>query len=198
MNKKFKNEEEKNSYAATITQGIQPYYKNLDCVNIPEIFHPKAGPISELTDDDFSLNKVSMLTRKRYLTLKRDNFTCACCKRKATKYLKLQLKHGRFLYGFYFTEGDKKHFLNIDHKKPVSLGGSNYKTNTQTMCFYCNSFKADSVPGKAVGNTFIPGTKITLDKYEKMTTKQKLVFHLKQAVKLIVFKDEDTNEHKGN
>lgn len=198
MIKKFKNEEEKNSYAATITQGIQPHFKDLDCVNIPELFKPKSGPISELTDDDFSLDKVSMLTRKRYLTLKRDNFTCACCKRKATRYLRLQLKHGRFLYGFYFVDGDKKHFLNIDHKRPVSLGGSNYKTNTQTMCFYCNSFKADSVPGKVVASTYIPGTKTTINKYEELSVKQKIVFHLKQAVKLLLLGKEDNDGSKSN
>ncbi len=188
--KTFKTQEAKNSYAATITQGIQPYFEGLDTVNIPSEFEPTAGSISELTDDDFDLSKVSALTRKRYFTLKYNDFTCVCCKRRATKYLRLKLSHSRYLYGFYFTQYGKKYFLNIDHKTPIAIGGANGKQNTQAMCFCCNAFKSDSISKKdvehQVHNTEIPWSGVSLGTYTEMSWFNKIKFHIKQALWMIV------------
>jgi hypothetical protein len=42
-------------------------------------------------------------------------------------------------------EGDDANPLTLDHKLPLSRGGTNRIGNLQTMCFDCNQAKADSV-----------------------------------------------------
>jgi 5-methylcytosine-specific restriction endonuclease McrA len=56
--------------------------------------------------------------RKRFLVLKRDQFTCVLCGRSGV--------------------GIK---LEVDHKNPLSKGGNNTADNLQTLCFECNRGK---------------------------------------------------------
>jgi len=56
--------------------------------------------------------------RKRFLVLKRDQFTCVMCGRSGI--------------------GVK---LEVDHKIPVSKGGTNNLDNLQTLCYECNRGK---------------------------------------------------------
>lgn len=59
-------------------------------------------------------------TRLRFLILQRDNFACVICGSKAKDGVKLE----------------------IDHKIPVALGGTNEATNLFTLCNICNSGKS--------------------------------------------------------
>lgn len=56
--------------------------------------------------------------RKRFIVFKRDQFTCVMCGRSGV--------------------GIK---LEVDHKLPVSKGGTNSTDNLQTLCFECNRGK---------------------------------------------------------
>lgn len=56
----------------------------------------------------------------RFEVFKRDNFTCQYCGRKAPDVV-----------------------LNVDHLKPVAVGGSNDMFNLITSCFECNNGKRD-------------------------------------------------------
>ena len=77
---------------------------------------------------DAALNKVNqepsrksreeISIRRRFLVFKRDHFTCVLCGRSGI--------------------GVK---LEIDHKTPLSKGGSNDVSNLQTLCFECNRGK---------------------------------------------------------
>jgi len=57
--------------------------------------------------------------KKRWTILKRDNFTCQYCGRKAPEVV-----------------------LNVDHKLPVCKGGTSDESNLITSCFECNHGKA--------------------------------------------------------
>jgi len=63
--------------------------------------------------------------RKRFLVFKRDEFTCVMCGRS-----------GR---------GVK---LEVDHKIPISKGGTDDLDNLQTLCFECNRGKRDDYESK--------------------------------------------------
>jgi len=63
--------------------------------------------------------------RKRFLVFKRDEFTCVMCERS-----------GR---------GVK---LEVDHKIPLSKGGTDDLDNLQTLCFECNRGKRDDYESK--------------------------------------------------
>jgi 5-methylcytosine-specific restriction endonuclease McrA len=39
--------------------------------------------------------------------------------------------------------------LTVDHKIPLSRGGSNWPSNLQPLCFRCNVVKNDKVEGAA-------------------------------------------------
>jgi hypothetical protein len=67
---------------------------------------------------------------KRYDVLKRDNFTCQYCGRSAPEAV-----------------------LEIDHKNPVSNGGSNNQDNLVTSCYDCNRGKSAKVDEKALVRT---------------------------------------------
>jgi len=60
--------------------------------------------------------------RIRFSIMKRDRYRCRLCGRKAS---------GRVV-------------LEVDHRVPVSRGGSNKETNLWTLCSICNSGKSDS------------------------------------------------------
>ena len=65
-------------------------------------------------------HKRSLSKRVRFFVLKRDNFTCVYCGRSASEVT-----------------------LEIDHKIPVSRGGSNDVDNLVTACRSCNLGKSD-------------------------------------------------------
>lgn len=68
--------------------------------------------------------------RKRFLVLKRDQFACAMCGRSGV--------------------GVK---LEVDHKVPVSKGGSNSLNNLQTLCFDCNRGKRSDLTENPAGSS---------------------------------------------
>lgn len=72
------------------------------------------------TDKPAKLIREEISIRKRFLVLKRDQFTCVLCGRSGI--------------------GVK---LEVDHKIPVSKGGSNTLDNLQTLCYECNRGKRD-------------------------------------------------------
>lgn len=71
---------------------------------------------------DFAIPQRDVISiRKRFFVLKRDEFGCVLCGRS-----------GR---------GVK---LEVDHRVPISKGGSDSLDNLQTLCFECNRGKRDS------------------------------------------------------
>jgi 5-methylcytosine-specific restriction endonuclease McrA len=66
--------------------------------------------------DSFKYEQRSAMTKKmRYEILKRDNYTCQLCGRKAPEVI-----------------------LEVDHKQPVALGGKTVPDNLWTLCRDCN------------------------------------------------------------
>lgn len=73
---------------------------------------------NDLTPEITTSRRGDISIRKRFLVFKRDEFTCVMCGRS-----------GR---------GVK---LEVDHKIPISKGGSDSLDNLQTLCFECNRGK---------------------------------------------------------
>ncbi|MBI5023805.1 MAG: HNH endonuclease [Candidatus Omnitrophica bacterium] len=83
----------------------------------------KEGAEQKVTDDKRiqqtpKRQREEISIRKRFLVFKRDQFTCVLCGRSGI--------------------GVK---LEVDHKNPLSKGGSNNTDNLQTLCFECNRGK---------------------------------------------------------
>jgi hypothetical protein len=86
---------------------------------------------------------------KRYDVLKRDNFTCQYCGRSAPEAV-----------------------LEIDHRNPVSNGGSNNQDNLVTSCYDCNRGKSAKVDEES--RDIDPSeVGLVLDSYAKLTRKQR-------------------------
>ena len=66
--------------------------------------------------------------RRKMLVWERDNFKCYYCG--------LDLKEWK-------KQRNSKSLLTIDHKEPISKGGTNEMNNLVTACSYCNSKKGD-------------------------------------------------------
>ncbi|MFH1257082.1 MAG: HNH endonuclease [Candidatus Diapherotrites archaeon] len=81
---------------------------------------PKVTPNLDIQTN--SRQEISV--RKRFLVFKRDQFTCVMCRRSGI--------------------GIK---LEVDHKLPVSKGGTNSMDNLQTLCFECNRGKRADLEG---------------------------------------------------
>lgn len=62
-----------------------------------------------------------------------------CC------YNKQKIKMNGFLLLFHKTKTGKEILMTRDHIIPVSRGGTNQPTNSQTMCENCNQWKADKL-----------------------------------------------------
>ncbi|VVB73998.1 HNH endonuclease [uncultured archaeon] len=80
----------------------------------------KNFPEKEIVTTKKALNNTrkEISIRRRFLVLKRDQFTCVLCGQSGI--------------------GIK---LEIDHKRPISKGGTNNTDNLQTLCFECNRGK---------------------------------------------------------
>ncbi|MBP0594570.1 HNH endonuclease [Paraburkholderia sp. LEh10] len=87
------------------------------------------GEISEnqLLDKYFrkGANRGSISAKLRYMVFVRDQFTCVSCGRSVNR------------------DGVR---LEIDHKVPVSTGGTSEFSNLQTLCIDCNRGKGDAAP----------------------------------------------------
>ena len=72
---------------------------------------------------DIEIKRTQLPSKLRFSILERDNFRCQICGRDATDRV----------------------LLEIDHKIPVSKGGSNDVGNLQVLCRECNIGKSDSL-----------------------------------------------------
>jgi len=72
----------------------------------------------EINEEPLKQQREEVSIRRRFLIFKRDQFACVLCGRSGV--------------------GVK---LEVDHKVPLSKGGSNAKENLQTLCFECNRGK---------------------------------------------------------
>ena len=68
--------------------------------------------------------------------INRDNNTCLCCGRKSEKW---DIKKHLSVKDGIQRPKPKKIPLEVDHIKPVRMGGTNAFSNLQTLCDYCNS-----------------------------------------------------------
>lgn len=73
--------------------------------------------------------------KHRFEVYTKGNFECAYCKRKFTK-----PKEWNETCAIH----DGEMFLEIDHIKPLSKGGSDKIENKQSLCQKCNNIKSDS------------------------------------------------------
>ena len=77
---------------------------------------------------------------KRGAVFARDNFTCVYCGKKADRVSVRRAKRGSDIVT---PEVDDQVFgMEVDHKVPVCLGGSNEVSNLVTACWSCNSKKS--------------------------------------------------------
>ena len=81
--------------------------------------------------------------KKRKRVFERDNFTCKYCGKKAEKILEHRGISYKPLITLYISD-DWRPF-EIDHKKPVSLGGTNDTRNLVTSCAKCNNKKSSKI-----------------------------------------------------
>ena len=88
----------------------------------------------------------SISPKMRNYIFKRDNWTCAYCG--------------------HHNGGDKEIPLHVDHKIPVSKGGSNNFGNLITSCRTCNIKKSNKIPQQKEDNP--PKEKISLDIEEEI------------------------------
>ena len=83
----------------------------------------KAVREGKLIDGHLNLSAAPIKPKLRFKVMKRDGYRCQLCGRNATE--------------------DKTTRLEIDHKHPVSKGGTSDETNLWLLCFECNRGKRD-------------------------------------------------------
>jgi len=86
------------------------------------------------------MSRTTISYKRRKIVFQRDKHTCVYCKRKAETIIEQTGRSGAPIITLLISD-DWKPF-EIDHKIPISKGGSNEIKNLLTCCARCNNLKA--------------------------------------------------------
>jgi len=94
---------------------------------------------------------------QRYRLFKKKKICKSCGRIGTVARLESSEQKGRITYyfNFYCVEEDRYILMTKDHILPKSLGGRDSLSNYQTMCFPCNSKKADRIISERVKKAFL-------------------------------------------
>lgn len=94
------------------------------------------------------MSRTTISYKRKKIVFERDKYTCVYCKRKAEKIIEQKGRSNKLLILLLISD-DWRPF-EIDHKIPVSKGGTNEIKNLVTSCARCNNKKSNETYKKFI------------------------------------------------